>query len=170
MGTAMVVVVAVILGFLAGLLSFRQKSRWCPGCGATFSCPDAQCRATSGTSSEGRRDPAVCRTGPSSGGNRFGRTCRHRASSRLGRHSGSSRPDARHARASRCGPVRRRRRAPVRRRGLPLRARTGSRRPPAEPGCHPHSAGRRRPRCSPASPDSMTRFKTDRLSMSGHGH
>jgi len=29
------VVSALMLGFLAGLLSFRVKSRWCPSCGAT---------------------------------------------------------------------------------------------------------------------------------------
>jgi len=45
MGTAMAVAAAVILGFLAGLLTFRQKSRWCPACGATFACPDAGCAA-----------------------------------------------------------------------------------------------------------------------------
>jgi hypothetical protein len=29
------VVAALLLGFLAGLLAFRIKSRWCPNCGAT---------------------------------------------------------------------------------------------------------------------------------------
>jgi hypothetical protein len=29
------VVSAVVLGYLAGLLSFKVKSRWCPQCGAT---------------------------------------------------------------------------------------------------------------------------------------
>jgi hypothetical protein len=30
-----IVVAALVLGFLAGLFSFRVKSRWCPACGAT---------------------------------------------------------------------------------------------------------------------------------------
>ncbi len=29
------VVAALIIGFAAGLLAFRVKSRWCPVCGAT---------------------------------------------------------------------------------------------------------------------------------------
>jgi hypothetical protein len=33
-------------GFLAGLFSFRVKSRWCPEHGATLTCP--YCRAGSG--------------------------------------------------------------------------------------------------------------------------
>ncbi|BFU46914.1 hypothetical protein [Krasilnikovia sp. MM14-A1004] len=32
---------ALAVGFLAGLLTFRQKSRWCPACGATLACPEA---------------------------------------------------------------------------------------------------------------------------------
>ena len=43
MGTAMAVTAAVILGFLAGLLTFRQTSRWCPACGATLACSDVDC-------------------------------------------------------------------------------------------------------------------------------
>lgn len=31
---------ALVVGFLTGLFAFRQKSRWCPTCGATFTCPD----------------------------------------------------------------------------------------------------------------------------------
>jgi hypothetical protein len=38
MALAMAVVAAAILGFLAGLLGLRLKSRWCPACGATLSC------------------------------------------------------------------------------------------------------------------------------------
>jgi hypothetical protein len=30
-----VAISAVLLGFLAGLLSFKVKDRWCPHCGAT---------------------------------------------------------------------------------------------------------------------------------------
>jgi ribosomal protein S27AE len=29
------VVAAVVLGYLAGLVSFKVKNRWCPECGAT---------------------------------------------------------------------------------------------------------------------------------------
>lgn len=41
------VTAALVLGFLAGLLAFRTKSRWCPRCGSlTFvalpECPDGQ--------------------------------------------------------------------------------------------------------------------------------
>jgi hypothetical protein len=35
MSLYLAVVAALILGFLAGLLTFRVKSRWCPQCGAT---------------------------------------------------------------------------------------------------------------------------------------
>lgn len=32
------VIAALVVGFLAGLLSFKTKSRWCPQCGSwTFS-------------------------------------------------------------------------------------------------------------------------------------
>jgi hypothetical protein len=33
------VLAAMLIGFLAGLLSFRVKSRWCATCGAVKSCP-----------------------------------------------------------------------------------------------------------------------------------
>jgi hypothetical protein len=29
-----------LLGYAAGLLSFRVKSRWCKECGATTRCPE----------------------------------------------------------------------------------------------------------------------------------
>lgn len=29
------VVAALVVGFLAGLLTFKVKARWCPECGAT---------------------------------------------------------------------------------------------------------------------------------------
>jgi hypothetical protein len=32
-------------GFLAGLLTFRLKNQWCPGCGATLACSDESCLA-----------------------------------------------------------------------------------------------------------------------------
>jgi hypothetical protein len=33
-----------LLGFLAGMLTFKVKLRWCRACGATLTCPD--CRVT----------------------------------------------------------------------------------------------------------------------------
>lgn len=39
MGHLVTVVVALLLGFLAGLLSFKVKSRWCASCGMVKSCP-----------------------------------------------------------------------------------------------------------------------------------
>jgi NADH pyrophosphatase NudC (nudix superfamily) len=32
---AVAVAAALVIGFLAGLLSFRVKSRWCPTCGSS---------------------------------------------------------------------------------------------------------------------------------------
>jgi hypothetical protein len=32
---AVAIAMAALLGFLAGLFSFRVKSRWCPSCGRT---------------------------------------------------------------------------------------------------------------------------------------
>jgi hypothetical protein len=34
------VVMALIVGFAAGLLTFKRASHWCPVCGATLRCPD----------------------------------------------------------------------------------------------------------------------------------
>lgn len=39
MGYLVTVVPATLLGFLAGLWSFKIKSRWCSVCGAVKSCP-----------------------------------------------------------------------------------------------------------------------------------
>jgi hypothetical protein len=39
MSYAVTITVAMLLGFLAGLLSFKVKSRWCPTCGAVKCCP-----------------------------------------------------------------------------------------------------------------------------------
>jgi len=39
MGYLVTVVPAMLLGFLAGLWSFKVKSRWCSDCGAVKSCP-----------------------------------------------------------------------------------------------------------------------------------
>jgi hypothetical protein len=46
MGYLVTVVPAMLLGFLAGLWSFRVKSRWCSQCGAVKSCPDCAGWAT----------------------------------------------------------------------------------------------------------------------------
>lgn len=32
---------AMVFGFLAGLLTFRQKQQWCPICGSTLTCPSS---------------------------------------------------------------------------------------------------------------------------------
>lgn len=32
---ALAVLSALLVGFLAGLLSFKVKTRWCPSCGST---------------------------------------------------------------------------------------------------------------------------------------
>jgi uncharacterized membrane protein YeaQ/YmgE (transglycosylase-associated protein family) len=39
MGYLVTTVPAILLGFLAGLLSFKIKSRWCANCGMVKSCP-----------------------------------------------------------------------------------------------------------------------------------
>jgi hypothetical protein len=40
---------ALVLGYLAGLLSFRVRSRWCPECGATTTALEARRQETTGT-------------------------------------------------------------------------------------------------------------------------
>jgi hypothetical protein len=37
--TLAAVLAALVLGFAAGLVTYRQSRRWCPGCGATLRCP-----------------------------------------------------------------------------------------------------------------------------------
>ena len=39
MALAIAVVAAMIVGFLAGLLTFRRASHWCPECGLNLTCP-----------------------------------------------------------------------------------------------------------------------------------
>ncbi|MCU1658741.1 MAG: hypothetical protein JWO57_3397 [Pseudonocardiales bacterium] len=39
MGHLVTVILAMLLGFLAGLLSFKVKNRWCADCGTVKSCP-----------------------------------------------------------------------------------------------------------------------------------
>jgi hypothetical protein len=50
---ALATVPATLIGFLAGLLSFHVKQRWCPVCGAALTCPDPTyhppCRAAERT-------------------------------------------------------------------------------------------------------------------------
>jgi hypothetical protein len=41
-----------VLGFLAGLLSFKVKSRWCPTCGSTLAC--ARCQRAAAQPMTGR--------------------------------------------------------------------------------------------------------------------
>ena len=41
---AFALVGCVLLGFAAGLFSFKVKSRWCPRCGVALACP--ACRRT----------------------------------------------------------------------------------------------------------------------------
>jgi NADH pyrophosphatase NudC (nudix superfamily) len=49
--TVMGIVAALIVGFAAGLLTFKRSSRWCPVCGATLRCLDcAQARRSAGYS------------------------------------------------------------------------------------------------------------------------
>jgi hypothetical protein len=33
-----------MLGFLAGLFTFKVKAQWCANCGATLACPDCAAR------------------------------------------------------------------------------------------------------------------------------
>lgn len=40
MPVAVAVVVALAVGFLAGLVTFKRSLRWCPGCGAVLRCPE----------------------------------------------------------------------------------------------------------------------------------
>lgn len=40
MGLTIAVGIALVAGWLAGLLSFKIKQRWCTICGATLTCPD----------------------------------------------------------------------------------------------------------------------------------
>ena len=44
MGSSIALVAVAVLGFAAGLLMFKVKSRWCRWCGARLSCPDCRNR------------------------------------------------------------------------------------------------------------------------------
>ena len=41
---ALVAISALVLGFAAGLLAFKVKSRWCSTCGETLQCRSATSR------------------------------------------------------------------------------------------------------------------------------
>jgi hypothetical protein len=43
---------ALLVGFLAGLFSFKVKTHWCPGCGTDLRCP--VCRPTAPNSGRWR--------------------------------------------------------------------------------------------------------------------
>jgi hypothetical protein len=45
--TALLIAVALVAGFAAGLLTFKRSSNWCPTCGATLRCPDCAQRPRS---------------------------------------------------------------------------------------------------------------------------
>lgn len=34
------VIPALLVGFIAGLVTYRKSRRWCTACGATLRCPD----------------------------------------------------------------------------------------------------------------------------------
>jgi hypothetical protein len=71
MGFLVTVVLATLLGYLTGFLSFKVKTRWCGVCGAVKSCPD--CANT--------RTPRLG-AGDSGTGRRFGRVSIRRAFTR----------------------------------------------------------------------------------------
>jgi hypothetical protein len=47
MALALVAISSLLIGFLAGLLTFKRKQQWCERCGAVKTCPDRVCTATS---------------------------------------------------------------------------------------------------------------------------
>lgn len=36
----------LVIGFLAGLVTFKRSLRWCSGCGAVLRCPECPGRGT----------------------------------------------------------------------------------------------------------------------------
>lgn len=46
MSQALTVGAAVLLGFVAGLVSFKVKTRWCRSCGETLTCATCVRRVT----------------------------------------------------------------------------------------------------------------------------
>ncbi len=68
---AMTALVSVLVGFVAGLLTFKRSLRWCPVCGAVLRCPECVER----DQGSGEPDGAVVRRGTGrgpSGGLGFG--------------------------------------------------------------------------------------------------
>lgn len=59
-------VVALVVGFLAGLSVFRRSSRWCPACGSVLCCPDCP----------GQPSPGQVRAGAAAGEHAALRTAR----------------------------------------------------------------------------------------------
>ncbi len=74
MGFLVAVVLATLLGYLAGLLSFKVKSRWCASCGAVKSCPNCSGWTKTVAAQRPSGDPVPAR--------RFGRVSVGRASPR----------------------------------------------------------------------------------------
>ena len=37
---AVITIFAAMLGFIAGLVTFKRSNRWCPRCGSTLVCPE----------------------------------------------------------------------------------------------------------------------------------
>jgi hypothetical protein len=72
MGHLVTVVLATLLGFLGGLLSFKVKSSWCPDCGTVKSCPNCA----------GRADPVVAQAFSGSAAKAWMRRIRNRRSVR----------------------------------------------------------------------------------------
>jgi len=55
LGYVMSIILAMLVGYLAGLLSFKAKSRWCTECGSIKCCPRcAGWSATAGAPSPDR--------------------------------------------------------------------------------------------------------------------
>ncbi len=46
MGYAIAVLPALLMGFVAGLVTLRRSSRWCPACGAVLRCTECAAQPT----------------------------------------------------------------------------------------------------------------------------
>jgi hypothetical protein len=56
------VIPALLVGFIAGLVTYRKSRRWCTACGATLHCPDCA-EGLSGRVSATNAGPRSRRTG-----------------------------------------------------------------------------------------------------------
>ena len=45
MDVPLLIAPSLFIGFLAGLVTFRRKQRWCAECGAMLTCPHLGCEA-----------------------------------------------------------------------------------------------------------------------------